>query len=122
MNEPDDVFQVFETLKLTLLIVIPIGVLTGIIFYFKNKALKEENAELDKIASLKDEMEKLAEEKKKQRIHQPEFENKPQLNKDDIRKEIENKREDFDEFELITPLTDLTDQEDCVNEGESHEH
>ncbi len=121
MNEPDVVFKVFETLQLTLLIVIPVGILAGVIFYFQNKARREENSELDKIASLKDEMEKLAEEKKTQRIEQPEVENKPQLDNDEIRREIESKRKDFDEFELTTPLSDLTDEEDIGNEGESHE-
>lgn len=121
MNKPDEAFQIFETLKLTFLIAIPVCILSAIIFYFKNKAEKEKKANAVDLDAMKEEMDNLAVEKKSQRIQEPEVEEKPQLEPKEIRREIESKREDFDEFELVTPLIDLTDEDETEDEGETHE-
>lgn len=121
MDKPDEAFQVFETLKLTLIIAIPVCILTAIIFYFQNKAQKEASACTVDIDAMKEEMESLAAEKKAQRIQEPEVEKKPKLEVKEIRREIESKREDFEEFELVAPLIDLTEEDESENEGETHE-
>ncbi len=121
MNKPNEAFQIFETLKLTLVIAIPVCILTAIIFYFKNKAQKEANDIGVDVDAMKEEMENLADEKKAQRIQEPEVEKKPQLEPKEISREIESKREDFEEFELVTPLIDLSDEDETEDEGETHE-
>ncbi|MCD6217850.1 hypothetical protein J7L05_08325 [bacterium] len=121
MNKPDEAFQVFETLKLTFIIAIPVCILAAIIFYFNNKAQKEASVGGVDVDAMRKEMENLAEEKKAQRIQEPEVEEKPKLEAKEIRREIESKREDFEEFELVTPLIDLADEDEIENEGETHE-
>jgi len=121
LNKPDEAFQVFETLKLTFIIAIPVCILAAIIFYFNNKAQKEASVGGVDVDAMRKEMENLAEEKKAQRIQEPEVEEKPKLEAKEIRREIESKREDFEEFELVTPLIDLADEDEIENEGETHE-
>lgn len=121
MIEPESTLDIIKTLKLTLLVIIPIGILTALIYYFKNKSLKDKIEQVDKMTSIKDDMEKLAEDKKLERIDKPNPEETSKLDKDEIRKEIESKRQDFDEHELTTPLMDLSDEEDFKSKGELHE-
>ena len=111
MHGADGAADLFEKLKMTALLIIPLGVLIALIFYFKNKALSETVAHEIDLDSLKEEMLQLAETKKAQRVDPVISEEKPMLDTQEDQHEIENERGDFDEFELVAPLMDFEDIE-----------
>ena len=115
MNQPTEGFDLIQTLKLTLLISVPLGILLGLIYYFRVRSDQMTSGKIMDVEILKEEMARIAEEKKAYRIEQAELENKPKLDKEEIQKEFEKERGEFDEFELIEPLKDLTEEEESVN-------
>lgn len=121
MDSPDGAVDLFEKLKLTALLLIPLGILIALIFHFKNKATEDNRANEIDLASLKEDMLELANAKKAQRIESVENEDKPKLDSDEVRAEIESKREDFEEYELVSPLTDLEDVESEIPDSDTNE-
>jgi hypothetical protein len=112
----DDALSVFNTLKLTLLIVIPLGVLLALIFHFKTKADKEVKAGLVDNQLLKEQMAQIAKQKLAEREQEIKDAETVKLPPDEIRKKLESEREDYPEYNPVIPLHDLYDDESVPEE------
>ena len=117
MQTSDGALELFEKLKLTALLLIPLGILISLIYHFKNKAVTNTKASDSELGILEDEMKLLAQAKKAQRIEPVFSDVKPKLDSDEIRNQIESKREEFDELELVSPLIDLQDIESDTSDS-----
>lgn len=112
----DDVFSVFNTLKLTLLITVPLGVLIALIYHFKTKVDNEVKTGLVDNQILKEQMAQIAKQKLAEREQQVIDAQTAKLPPAEIRKKLESEREDYPEYNPVIPLRDLYDDESVSEE------
>lgn len=106
-----EVFSIFNTLKLTLLIVVPLGVLISLIYHFKTKTDKEIKTGLVDNQLLKEQMAQIAKQKLAEREQEIKDAETEKLSTEEIRKKLESERDDYPEFNPVIPLRDLQDDE-----------
>jgi predicted Holliday junction resolvase-like endonuclease len=115
-DNSNDALSIFNTLKLTLLIVFPLGVLMALIFHFKTKADQEVKAGLIDNQLLKEQMAQIAKQKLAEREQEIKDAETVKLPPEEIRKKLESEREVYPDFNPVIPLHDLDDDESVSEE------
>lgn len=115
-DNSNDALSVFNTLKLTLLIVVPLGILIALIFHFKTKTDNEIKTGLADNQLFKEHMAQIAKQKLAEREQEIKDAETEKLSAEEIRKKLESEREDYPDFNQVIPLRDLQDDEPVSEE------
>ena len=115
-DNSNDALSVFNTLKLTLLIVVPLGILIALIFHFKTKTDNEIKTGLVDNQLFKEHMAQIAKQKLAEREQEIKDAETEKLSAEEIRKKLESEREDYPDFNQVIPLRDLQDDEPVSEE------
>jgi len=103
-------------IELVLLALIPLIIIIGLFLHAKNRLASDcKQKELD-IEMMREELLRIAREKKAQRDAPiPEPEKSPEIDRKAIEEQIKAERGEYYEFELLSPIKELQDDEDAQN-------
>ena len=118
MDQAERTIDLVEIIKVALIVAIPTALLLMVVSFFlkgRNRDIKESDPV--EMAIMKESMMAIAKEKISQREKEPDTDNPQKLETEEVRKKIEEERDEYDEFELIEPIEELDniDPEDKSN-------
>jgi len=113
MHGISDTSSILPQIKLALITILPIIIVLGVFVYYKansEKSIKQSDVDIE---SMREDLLRIAKEKKAQREgtspEQPEPQKPEEVDKKVIEEKIKAEREEYNEFELLEPIEELKD-------------
>jgi hypothetical protein len=107
--------NITQTIRIAIFTAVPIVVLVGVWLYLKNQMDNENQSLAKNMQAMDEKILVIAKEKITQRENQPSDsppKTKPEINKKEIEEKIKSEREEYNEFELVEPLKDLSNPDE----------